>query len=261
MTSRSLAGFVGVVAILVFLGAAPNKDKAKSARSQRKGNNAAAAPAAPAGDKEDATKDEGEKAAANGDGASGKSGAAKSESDSKSGPVKGKIEKATFGGGCFWSIEAIFERIPGVKSAVSGFAGGAVPNPSYDMVCTGQTGHAEVVQVEYDTSVITYDQLLKVFWKAHNPTTLNYQGEDFGPQYRSIIFYHTEEQRAAALKSYRALTAAKAFPHPIVTDLQPLTAFYPAEAYHQDYYRWHRDEDYCQMVIAPKLRKLKLRTR
>jgi peptide-methionine (S)-S-oxide reductase len=176
----------------------------------------------------------------------------------KAGEGEAKIEKATFGGGCFWSIEAIFERIPGVKSVVSGFAGGNVPNPSYEMVGTGQTGHAECVQIEYDPTVVTYEKLLKVFWSAHDPTTLNSQGDDFGPQYRSIILYHNDAQKQAALKSYKELTARRAYRHPIVTELVPFTAFFPAEPYHQDYYRNHRYSEYSQIYIIPKLKKLKL---
>lgn len=176
----------------------------------------------------------------------------------KAAAKKNKTETATFGGGCFWSMETVFERIPGVKSAVSGFAGGSVPNPSYAMVCTGQTGHAEVVHVEYDPKVVTYEKLLKVFWAAHDPTTVNSQGDDFGPQYRSVIFYESEAQKEAALESYRDLTARRVFRSPIVTELYPLTAFYPAEAYHQDYYRHHRGNDYCTVYIEPKLKKLKL---
>ncbi len=172
--------------------------------------------------------------------------------------AKTKTEKATFGGGCFWSIEAIFERIPGVKSVVSGFSGGTVASPDYEMVCSGETGHAEVVRILYDPDTITYEDLLDVFWSAHDPTTLNSQGEDFGTQYRSVIFYHTEDQMRAARKSYKKLTAAGTFGRPIVTDLVPAGPFYPAEKYHQDYYRKHRTSEYCQMVIAPKLRKLKL---
>jgi peptide-methionine (S)-S-oxide reductase len=171
----------------------------------------------------------------------------------------GKTETATFGGGCFWCIEAIFERIPGVKDVVPGFAGGTVPNPSYEMVCTGRTGHAEVVRVEYDPEVVTYEKLLKVFWASHNPTTLNSQGDDFGTQYRSIILYHTDAQKRAAQKSYQELTARRAFRDPIVTELVPLTAFYPAEPYHQDYYRNHRNSDYSLFYIVPKLKKLKLK--
>jgi peptide-methionine (S)-S-oxide reductase len=173
-------------------------------------------------------------------------------------PKAPKMEKATFGGGCFWCMEAVFERLPGVKSVVSGFAGGEVPNPTYQLVLTGLTGHAEVIQIEYDAEKITYEQLLDVFWKAHDPTTLNAQGPDFGTQYRSIILFHNESQRQAALKSHKALVASRHYRSPIVTELVPLTIFYPAEDYHQDYYRNHKEADYCQMVIAPKLRKLKL---
>jgi peptide-methionine (S)-S-oxide reductase len=149
--------------------------------------------------------------------------------------------------------------VPGVKSVVSGYAGGTVPNPSYPMVCTGLTGHAEVVQIAYDPEVVTYDQLLKVFWESHDPTTLNSQGPDVGTQYRSIILFHNEAQRQAARKSWQALTAARVYPAPIVTELVPLKRFYPAERYHQDYYREHPNEQYCQMMIAPKLRTVKLK--
>jgi peptide-methionine (S)-S-oxide reductase len=173
-------------------------------------------------------------------------------------PKPPRMEKATLGGGCFWCLEAVFERIPGVKSVVSGFAGGSVPNPTYQLVLTGTTGHAEVVQIEYDAEQISYDKLLDVFWKCHDPTTPNAQGPDFGPQYRSIILFHNESQRQAAVKSYKALVASRHYRSPIVTELEPLTIFYPAEDYHQDYYRNHKEADYCQMIIAPKLRKLKL---
>ncbi len=168
-----------------------------------------------------------------------------------------KIEKATFGGGCFWCMEAVFERVKGVKSVVSGYAGGHVPNPTYQMVCTGLTGHAEVIQIEYDPSVVSYEKLLNVFWLAHDPTTLNRQEDDFGPNYRSIILYHTEEQKEAALKSYQDLTRRRVFRSPIVTELVPLTAFYPAEPYHQDYYRNHLGSEYSDIYIEPKLRKLR----
>ena len=170
---------------------------------------------------------------------------------------KPKTEVATFGEGCFWSTEAVFERVKGVKNVTSGFSGGVVANPSYEQVCSGQTGHAEVVQVEFDPSVIPYEKVLAVFWASHDPTTLNAQGDDFGHQYRSIIFYHSEAQKQAALKSYRELTARHAYRVPIVTDLQPYKAFYPADAYHQDYYRNHLDSEYSFTHIEPKLRKLR----
>lgn len=171
---------------------------------------------------------------------------------------KVKLEKATFGGGCFWCLEAVYERIPGVKAVVSGYAGGTVPRPTYEMVCSGLTGHAEVVQLTYDPEVAPYEKLLKVFWACHNPTTLNQQGPDFGTQYRSIILYHNEDQQKAALKSYKELTAAGVFADPIVTQLEPLKVFYPAERYHQDYFRRNSSAAYCQAEIVPKLRKLKL---
>jgi peptide-methionine (S)-S-oxide reductase len=147
-----------------------------------------------------------------------------------------KYEKATFGAGCFWHVEAVFERLPGVQTAVSGYSGGDPRFRSYDMVHEGWTGHAEVVQVSYDREIISYEDLLKAFWSNHDPTTLNRQGEDEGPQYRSVIFYHNKEQKEAALKSYRELTAARVFSAPIVTDLQPMRGFYQAEPEHQDYY-------------------------
>jgi len=173
--------------------------------------------------------------------------------------VKPRVERATFGAGCFWSTEAVFERIPGVKSVVTGFSGGSVPGPSYEAVCTGQTGHAEAVQVVYDPKVLPYEKLLKVFWAAHDPTTLNSQGDDFGTQYRSVIFYNDEEQREAAMKSYKEYTERRVFRAPIVTELVPLKSFYPAEPYHQNYYRNHKFSDYSQMYIIPKLNKLKLK--
>ncbi|MGA2703042.1 MAG: peptide-methionine (S)-S-oxide reductase MsrA [Isosphaeraceae bacterium] len=168
-----------------------------------------------------------------------------------------KTEKATFGGGCFWCMEAVFERIPGVKSVVSGYAGGHVPNPTYEMVCTGLTGHAEVIQIEYDPAVVSYEKLLSIFWVAHDPTTLNRQEDDFGPNYRSIILYRNDEQKEAAEKSCKDLTRRRVFRSPIVTELVPLTEFYPAEAYHQGYYRNHRGSAYSDIHIVPKLRKLK----
>lgn len=166
---------------------------------------------------------------------------ARSRADNKSASskdtrTKPKSEQATFGGGCFWHVEADFEKLKGVNWAVSGYAGGNVPYPSYEMVHEGFTGHAEVVMIDYDPEVISYEDLLNVFWKIHDPTSINRQGPDEGPQYRSIILYHNEDQRRAALASYRALTAMGAYRSPIVTQLVPLKAFYRAEDYHQDYY-------------------------
>ena len=181
----------------------------------------------------------------------------KTDAKSKKSADASKFAKATFGGGCFWCMEACFERIVGVKNVVSGYAGGTTKKPYYELVCTGTTGHAEVIQVTYDPEVVTYEQLLDVFWRAHDPTTLNSQGPDFGTQYRSIILYNSEEQKAASLKSYQDLTAAGAFASPIVTQLVPLQVFYPAEKHHQDYFRRNRNASYCQMTIAPKLQHLK----
>ena len=172
--------------------------------------------------------------------------------------AKPKIETATFGAGCFWSTEAVFELIPGVKSVTSGFSGGNVPSPSYKMVCTGETGHAEVVHVEFDPSLVTYESLLGYYWKSHDPTTLNSQGADFGTQYRSVIFYHSPEQKAAALKSAEELRARRAYRSPIVTQLLPFESFYPAEPEHQDFFRNNRYSEYSQFNIVPKLKKLHL---
>jgi peptide-methionine (S)-S-oxide reductase len=166
----------------------------------------------------------------------------------------GQTELATFGGGCFWCLEAVYERIEGVVAAVSGYAGGTTENPSYEEVCTGTTGHAEVVQIEYDPKKATYEELLELFWKAHDPTTLNRQGADVGTQYRSIILYHDEDQRKRAERS-KAETA-KQFEDPIVTEIVRIEAFYPAEPYHQDFYEKNPMYGYCRIVIAPKLKKL-----
>lgn len=168
-----------------------------------------------------------------------------------------KLEKATFGAGCFWCVEAVFERLPGVQSVTAGYAGGSKANPTYEEVCSGTTGHAEVAQITYDPSVISYEKLLEWFWKAHDPTTLNRQGADVGTQYRSVIFFSDESQRKAADESKRK--AQKEFDNPIVTEIQPLTKFYAAENYHQDYFRLNPNAPYCQLVIRPKLEKLKLK--
>ena len=161
---------------------------------------------------------------------------------------------ATFGGGCFWCMEAVFERLPGVKSVTSGFAGGHTVNPTYEQVCTGTTGHAEVTQIEFDPAKISYEKLLDVFWQAHDPTTLNRQGADEGTQYRSVILYHGDAQKLAAEKSKAG--AQKNFKHPIVTEIAPFTKFYPAENYHQGFYDNNTNYGYCRVVITPKLEKL-----
>ena len=162
---------------------------------------------------------------------------------------------AIFGGGCFWCIEAVFNRLEGVKSAVSGYMGGHVDNPTYRQVCNGDTGHVEVVQVTFDPSQIKYRDLLEMFFAVHDPTTLNRQGNDVGEQYRSVIFYTSEEQKAEAEETIAALNAAKAFPEAIVTSVEPAEKFYVGEDYHQEYYDNNATQPYCQFVIAPKLKK------
>lgn len=166
------------------------------------------------------------------------------------------VETATFGGGCFWCVEAVFERLKGVESAVSGYSGGNVANPSYKEVCTGLTGHAEVVQITFDPDVISYDELLEVFWKTHDPTTLNRQGADVGTQYRSVIFYHNDKQKELAESYKEKLDAAGAFLDPIVTEIVPFEEFYKAEDYHQEYYDLNSNQPYCRFVITPKIDKL-----
>jgi peptide-methionine (S)-S-oxide reductase len=163
------------------------------------------------------------------------------------------IETATFGGGCFWCTEAVFQLLPGVKKVSSGYAGGMKDNPTYQEVTGGRTGHAEVIQVEYDPTEISYGKLLETFWEAHDPTTLNRQGADVGTQYRSIILYHNEAQKRLAEASKRSIQSQ--FTRPIVTQIVPLKRFYPAEAYHQDYFRNNPQQAYCQAVIAPKVQK------
>lgn len=166
------------------------------------------------------------------------------------------LERATFGGGCFWCVEAVFEKLDGVRSVTSGYSGGQPDNPSYEQVCQGTTGHAEVVQIEFDPKVISYEQLLEVFWIAHDPTTKNRQGADVGTQYRSVIFYHSPEQLAYAERSKAIANAPDQYDGRIVTEIEPLKAFFAAENYHQDYYRRNPNQPYCQVVIAPKLKKL-----
>lgn len=164
-------------------------------------------------------------------------------------------DTATFGSGCFWCSEAIFQRLDGVVKVISGYSGGSVANPSYEQVCTGTTGHAEVVNVIYDPARISYDELLSVFWKTHDPTTLNRQGNDIGTQYRSVIFYHNDEQREKAEMYKTALDTSGAWNKPIVTVIEPLTNFYSAEDYHQNYFNNNSRAMYCQYVIRPKLEK------
>jgi len=165
------------------------------------------------------------------------------------------LETATFGSGCFWCTEAIFDRVEGVKSAASGYAGGTVANPTYKQVCTGTTGHAEVIQLTFDPKKISYDELLEIFWKTHDPTTLNRQGADVGTQYRSVIFFHNEVQRKKAEEYKDKLNKAEIWEDPIVTQIVPFTNFYPAEDYHQEYYANNPDQSYCSLVITPKVEK------
>lgn len=162
---------------------------------------------------------------------------------------------ATFGNGCFWCTEAIFQQLKGVEKVVSGYAGGTVKNPTYKEVCTGLTGHAEVIQLTYNPQVITYPELLEVFWQTHDPTTLNRQGADVGTQYRSVIFYHTEEQKMLAEEYKIKLDQSGAFDNPIVTEISPLTGYYPAEDYHQNYFNLNGNAPYCSYVIQPKVEK------
>lgn len=166
-----------------------------------------------------------------------------------------KHKLATLGGGCFWCTEAVFEKLDGVKRVVSGYAGGEDPTPTYKEVCSGETGHAEVIQIEYDPDTVSFEELMEVFWLAHDPTTLNRQGNDVGTQYRSVVFYHDEEQKTAAEKSKQE--AKGMFKRPIVTEISPFEKFYPAEDYHQDYFAKNPNNPYCNFFIPPKLEKLK----
>ncbi len=167
-----------------------------------------------------------------------------------------ELQTAVFGGGCFWCLEAVFERVAGVHSVQSGYMGGRRENPTYEQVCSGATGHAEVVRITFDPAQISYRDLLEIFFTIHDPTTLNRQGNDAGTQYRSVIFFAGDDQRRAAEETIHQLTAARAFPDPIVTALEPAQAFYRAEDYHQRYYAQHSSAPYCRYVISPKLQKL-----
>ncbi|MGM0565353.1 MAG: peptide-methionine (S)-S-oxide reductase MsrA [Bacteroidota bacterium] len=167
------------------------------------------------------------------------------------------MEKATLGAGCFWCVEAIFERLKGVDEAISGYSGGEIVNPSYREVSSGNTGHAEVVQVFFDPEKISYKEILEVYWKSHDPTQLNRQGADVGPQYRSVIFYHNEDQRKTAEKYKQELEKANIWDDPIVTAIEPFKNFFKAEDYHQEYYENNKNEGYCQFVITPKIEKFK----
>lgn len=166
-------------------------------------------------------------------------------------------EMATLGGGCFWCLEAVFVELRGVNQVVSGYAGGSVPNPTYREVCNGTTGHAEVAQLTFDPATITFQEILQIFFATHDPTTLNRQGADVGTQYRSVIYFHSVEQKETAEAMIDELNAANIWPNPIVTEVAPLDVFYEAEDYHQDYYKYNSQQPYCQVVISPKLAKLR----
>ena len=167
-----------------------------------------------------------------------------------------KTEIATLANGCFWCTEAIFKKIKGVKNILPGYAGGTLKNPSYEQVCTGRSGHAESIQIEFDPNVITFEKILDIFWRTHDPTTLNRQGNDVGTQYRSAIFYHDEKQKQIAEKSKTNLEKENVYEDPIVTEITPFANFFVAEDYHIDYYEKHKDAPYCTFVINPKLHKL-----
>ncbi len=168
-----------------------------------------------------------------------------------------KLESATLGGGCFWCLEAVFELLQGVIKVQSGYAGGAIPHPTYQQVCGGGTGHAEVVQVTFNPLLLSYRELLEIFFAFHDPTTLNRQGADIGTQYRSAIFFHSPQQKEAAETLMRELNERKLWQRPIVTEVTPLTAFYPAEEYHQGYFRGNQAQPYCRSVVEPKVAKLR----
>ena len=168
-----------------------------------------------------------------------------------------ELQKATFGGGCFWCTEAVFLDVKGVSKVESGYSGGQVKNPSYREVCTGTTGHAEATQITFDPALVTYENLLEIFWNTHDPTTLNRQGADEGPQYRSVIFYHNEGQKKIAEQYKQQLEASHAFKNRIVTEISPLINFYLAEDYHQNYYALNQNQGYCQYVIRPKVEKFR----
>lgn len=166
-----------------------------------------------------------------------------------------ELEVATLGSGCFWCTEAFFLRVKGIESVVSGYSGGKVKNPTYREVCTGLTGHAEVIQVKFDPTLISYSEVLEIFWNTHDPTTLNKQGADEGTQYRSVVYYHSESQKQTAEDYKKQLDKSGVYKNPIVTEISPFTVFYPAEDYHQNYYALNPNQGYCQYVIRPKIEK------
>lgn len=171
--------------------------------------------------------------------------------------MSGKLEMATLAGGCFWCVEACYQDLKGVETVVSGYTGGLTKNPTYQQICTGNSGHAEAVQIQFDPTLIAFEELLEVFWRVHDPTTLNRQGADVGTQYRSAIFYHNEAQKIAAEKSLEATNASGLWPNPIVTEITALDHFYEGEAHHQNFYKSNPNQPYCIMVIDPKMNKLR----
>jgi peptide-methionine (S)-S-oxide reductase len=168
-----------------------------------------------------------------------------------------QLETITLGGGCFWCLEAIYNELKGIIKVESGYAGGIVPNPTYNQVCTGTTGHAEVIQITYNPTIITFKEILQIFFTMHDPTTLNHQGNDVGTQYRSIIFYHNENQKHIAEQIINEITQARIWNNPIVTQIEPYNLFYKAEEYHQEYYKKNPAQSYCRIIIAPKISKLR----
>ena len=171
--------------------------------------------------------------------------------------IQSKLEVATLGGGCFWCLEAVFDEVKGVTDVVSGYAGGAVKNPTYEQVCSGRTGHAEVVQVAFDPAIISFQEILEIFFTIQDPTTLNRQGNDVGPQHRSVIFYHSPEQQAIAQQVIRAFNTAGVWDRPLVTEVTPAPTFYAAEDYHQEYFARNPSQGYCRVIIAPKVTKFR----
>lgn len=182
---------------------------------------------------------------------------AKQKNNSTMSDTTTQYDTATLGAGCFWCVEAVFQDLNGVISVASGYSGGKISKPTYREVCSGLTGHAEVCQIVYNPKILSFDELLEVFWTTHDPTTLNRQGNDVGTQYRSAIFYHTDEQRKIAEEYKQKLNEAQAYPNPIVTEIAPYTSFYKAEDYHQNYYNDNGNEPYCRIVIQPKVDKFK----
>ena len=242
MTKTRVLTAIAGTAVMVFIslaaGAADTKSSSKSAKGdaamKTKGTSKATTSAKPQ-----------------------KSSDAEETAEGKEKKKSGELETATFGSGCFWCAEAVFQRIKGVESVLPGYSGGHVENPTYQEVCTKTTGHAEVVQITYDPSVISYKELLEIFWKSHDPTKLNRQGLDEGPQYRSVIFYHNDEQKELAERYKKELDKAKVWSHKIVTEISPFKEFYQAEDYHLNYFNNNPQEEYCQTVIGPKVSKIK----